>query len=105
MPPLHIAATEMEVPHFVAELPGSMPAGHDGKNASEQRPETDVPRSPLPTAETSQRESGPLGHMGHWKKRSVARSQSQLRPISRSSTSTSSTTTAPTIEDFRPSPI
>lgn len=98
MPPLHIAATEMEVPHFVAELPGSMPAGHDDGG---QTPETDVPRSPLPTAETSQRESGALGNIGHWKKRSVARAQSQLRPISRSSTSTSSTATTATIEDRR----
>lgn len=106
MPPLHIAATEMEVPHFVAELPGSMPAVHDdGRNAGEQTPETGGPRSPLPTAETSQRESGALGNMGHWKKRSVGRSQSQLRPISRSSTSTSSTASAPTLEDFRPSPM
>ncbi|KAG8168844.1 hypothetical protein KVR01_001593 [Diaporthe batatas] len=106
MPPLHIAATEMEVPHFVAELPGSMPAGYDDyRNGSERAPETDVPGSPLPTAETSQRESGVLGQMGHWKKRSVARSHSQLRPISRSSASSSSTQTAPTIEDFRPSPI
>lgn len=105
MPPLHIAAAEMEVPHFVAELPGSMPAGHQGASGSERAPDTDIPRSPLPTAETSQRESGALGQMGHWKKRSVVRSQSQLRPISRSSTSSSSTQTAPTIEDFRPSPI
>lgn len=106
MPPLHIAATEMEVPHFVAELPGSMPVGHDGgENASGQSADTDAPRSPLPTAETSQKESGALGHMGHWKKRSLARSQSQLRPISRSSTSTSSTATAPMIENYRPSPI
>lgn len=103
MPPLHIAATEMEVPHFVAELPGSMPAGHDdGQEGGERTPETGGPRSPLPTAETSQRESGALGHMGHWKRRSVARGQSQLRPISRSSTSTSSTTTM--TEDGRKDP-
>lgn len=103
MPPLHIAATEMEVPHFVAELPGSMPAGHD--DGGEHTPERDVPRSPLPTAETSQRESGALGQMGHWKKRSVARSQSRLHvsPISRSSTSASATTvsTDTTTEDRR----
>lgn len=102
MPPLHIAATEMEVPHFVAELPGSMPAGHD--DGGEQTPETDVPRSPLPTAETSQRESGALGNMGHLERRSVARAQPQLSPISRLSTSSSSTTTT-TTEDRRPSPI
>lgn len=103
MPPLHIAATEMEVPHFVAELPGSMPEGHD--HGGEHTPETDVPRSPLPTAETSQRESGALGNMGHWKRRSVARGQSQLRPISSSSTSASSTrTTTTTTEDRRQNP-
>lgn len=104
MPPLHIAATEMEVPHFFAELPGSMPAGHD--DGGEHTPETDVPRSPLPTAETSQRESGALGNMGHWKRRSVARAQPQLRPISSASTSASSTTTTTTTttEDRRQNP-
>lgn len=102
MPPLHIAATEMEVPHFVAELPGSMPAAHDGDG--EHTPKVDVPRSPLPTAETSQRESGALGQMGHWKRRSVARSQPQVSPLSRSSTSASSTTTTTTTEDRRQSP-
>lgn len=103
MPPLHIAATEMEVPHFVAELPGSMPAGHD--DGGEPTPVSDAPRSPLPTAETSQRESGALGQMGHWKRRSVARAQPQLRPISRSSISSESTTTTTTREDIRPSPM
>ncbi|KKY39635.1 hypothetical protein UCDDA912_g00339 [Diaporthe ampelina] len=45
MPPLHIAATEMEVPHFVAELPGSVPAGHGGgESGGGQTPETGVPR-------------------------------------------------------------
>jgi hypothetical protein len=107
MPPSHIAATEMEVPHFVAELPGSMPEGHDGDLDRDAGSPSGAnpPRSPLPTAETSQRESGALGHAGHWKRRSVARSQSQLRPVSRSSTSTSSTAAAPTIENYRPSPI
>lgn len=102
MPPLHIAATEMEVPHFFAELPGSMPPGHD--DGGEHTPETEVPRSPLPTAETSQRESGALGNMGHWKRRSVARAQPQLRPISSASTSASSTTTTTTTEDRRQNP-
>lgn len=99
MPPLHIAATEMEVPHFVAELPGSMPAGHDNAKNGEQTSAKNGPRSPLPTAETSQRESGALGNPGNWKRRSVARGQSQLRPSSRSSTSTSTTTTTTTTED------
>ncbi|KAL1852753.1 hypothetical protein Daus18300_012084 [Diaporthe australafricana] len=80
MPPLHVAATEMEVPHFVAELPGSMPSGAETDKNGEKTSQTDVPKSPLPTAETSQRESGPLGHQGHWKRRSVERAPSQLRP-------------------------
>ncbi|POS77340.1 hypothetical protein DHEL01_v204263 [Diaporthe helianthi] len=106
MPPLHIAATELEVPHFVAELPGSLPAGYDeGRIGSGRASGIDAPRSPLSTAEASQRESGALGQMGQWERRSMARSHSHLRPISRSSTSSSSTQSAPTIEDFRPSPI
>ncbi|KAI3399599.1 hypothetical protein diail_6238 [Diaporthe ilicicola] len=85
MPPLHIAATEMEVPHFVAELPGSMPP----VQYSAKQGGLKAPRSPLPTAETSQRESGALGNQGLWKKRSVARTVPEVSPISRPSTSAS----------------
>lgn len=80
-------AAEMPVPHFVAELPGSMPASYqDGKEKNRMAACEDMEPAPEAEHERSDPKSTEDAGAGHCRRRSILKGQSLQRTISSPST-------------------